>query len=295
MNAKVLFLNIFCLFAASAVAQSKAFKETLQLFYKINEVSSVSNLQRLDSMLNAIKGKPVNIKITGYADFLHTSNYNITLSQNRADAVKNHLQSKNVHGLMNLNSCKGEGEKFSSDNNLKEGEYYFRRVDVVIEGIGAVEVTKTTEADSQKKISKPKESLKPKSAKKNIEDLSLGESLAVEGLNFEPGRHFITKNSAPILEKLLKTLEINKKLKIEIQGHVCCTDGEDDGLDYDTHERKLSENRARAIYEYLVSKGISEKRLSYKGFGHSKPKFPLEATPEEEQANRRVEIMIVEK
>lgn len=294
MNKRVLVILI--IFSGILLsAQSKVFFDTLQLFYKINEVSSAANSKRLDSLLNAIKGKPVKIKITGYADFLHTNNYNITLSQNRANAVRDYLQSKNVNGLMNFISCTGEGEKFSSDNNLKAGEYYQRRVDVFIEGVGAIESNRKTEADTDKKDIKPKEVVKSKQTKKNIEDLSLGESLAVEGLNFEPGRHFITKNSTPILEKLLKTLEVNKKLKIEIQGHVCCTDGEEDGLDYDTRERKLSENRARAIYEYLISKGISEKRLSYKGFGHSKPKFPLEATPQEEQANRRVEIMIIEK
>jgi flagellar motor protein MotB len=75
---------------------------------------------------------------------------------------------------------------------------------------------------------------------------------------------------------------------------VCCTN-KADGLDYDTNEKNLSEARAKAIYDYLVAKGISENRLSYKGFGHSRPKELIEDTPQKEQANRRVEIMILEK
>jgi outer membrane protein OmpA-like peptidoglycan-associated protein len=110
-----------------------------------------------------------------------------------------------------------------------------------------------------------------------------------------PGRHLILQSSVPALQKLLKTLKDNPKLKVEIQGHVCCTNNGEDGVDYDTREPKLSENRAKAIYEYLIDKGITKARLSYKGYGRSKPKEPVEDSPAKEQANRRVEILILEK
>jgi flagellar motor protein MotB len=99
----------------------------------------------------------------------------------------------------------------------------------------------------------------------------------------------------PVLEKLLSTMQANPNLKVEIQGHVCCMDGEDDGFDYDSNDQHLSVNRARAVYDYLVEHGIEKKRLSYKGFGHSRPKIKVENTPEEEQVNRRVEIFVIEK
>ena len=119
--------------------------------------------------------------------------------------------------------------------------------------------------------------------------------LTIEGLSFVPGRHVILSSSAPALQNLLKTLKSNPKLKVEIQGHVCCTDNGEDGVDLDTREKKLSENRAKAIYDYLVDKGITKARLGYKGFGRTKPKEPVENTPEKEQANRRVEILVIEK
>lgn len=99
----------------------------------------------------------------------------------------------------------------------------------------------------------------------------------------------------PVLQKLLTALNENTKLRIEIQGHVCCTLNGADGMDLDTREMKLSENRAKAIYDYLVGKGISRNRLSYKGFGRTKPKVEIETNSEQEQLNRRVEIMIIEK
>ena len=45
-----------------------------------------------------------------------------------------------------------------------------------------------------------------------------------------------------------------------------------DAIDEDTHERKLSLNRARNVYKYLISKNISPQRMTYKGCGN---KFPL--------------------
>lgn len=287
MNRRNIFLVLSCCFYNIIISQTIATSNTVSLYYKINEVRSDANFKRLDSALKTLEGKSLKVKITGFADFLHNDNYNLTLSQNRADAIKEYLQSKG--NLITIISCKGVGEKFSKNLNSPEGDARQRKVEVVIETnekVKHVIVKADTVTGEEKNI---------KEKKKTIENLSLGESLAIEGLNFIPGRHFITKSSSSALQLLLRTLQENENLKVQIQGHVCCTDGKDDGLDYDTHEYKLSENRAKAIYDFLVSKGIDASRLSYKGFGHSKPKFPSEATSAEEQANRRVEVMIVEK
>jgi outer membrane protein OmpA-like peptidoglycan-associated protein len=64
-------------------------------------------------------------------------------------------------------------------------------------------------------------------------------------------------------------------------------------LVYDIND--LSTRRAQAVYNYLVRQKINRKRLSYKGFGTSKPIYIIpEKTPQEEDANRRVEILILE-
>lgn len=102
------------------------------------------------------------------------------------------------------------------------------------------------------------------------------------------------KQSIPVLEELLATLKENSQLKIEIQGHICCMPGDEDGMDLDTKEMSLSENRAKLVFNYLVRNGIDESRLTYKGYGHTQPKVKPERTPEEEQMNRRVEIKVLE-
>ena len=97
------------------------------------------------------------------------------------------------------------------------------------------------------------------------------------------------------LEKLLDFLTKNPSMKIEISGH---TDTRGD----DKENMKLSADRAKAVYDYLVNKGISADRLSHKGYGESKPmisdaEISKLATEKEREAahqsNRRTEYRVV--
>jgi outer membrane protein OmpA-like peptidoglycan-associated protein len=253
--------------------------DTLRLYFAINESQSEINFHRADSMVKALPEKEIAVQIIGYADYLHSNEYNLQLSQKRANMIRQHLR----HSFPNLKitACQGMGERFSKQSDLITGEARQRRVDVI-----------ANYKWPRKNIAKVPPVTGHSAA---IEKMQKGESLALEGLSFVPGRHQVMKQSMPVLEKLLSTMQANPNLKVEIQGHVCCMDGEDDGFDYDSNDQHLSVNRARAVYDYLVEHGIEKKRLSYKGFGHSRPKIKVENTPEEEQVNRRVEIFVIEK
>ena len=99
-----------------------------------------------------------------------------------------------------------------------------------------------------------------------------------------------------ILDELLNIMKNNPTLVIEIQGHICCQFGDADGQDIETNTMTLSENRAHAIHDYLISQGINKNRVSYKGFGHSKPLHPYPELNEEERTeNWRVEIKILKR
>ena len=81
-------------------------------------------------------------------------------------------------------------------------------------------------------------------------------------------------------------LQNNPQLKIEIQGHLCCMP---------VDRTDLSTQRAKAIYNFLITNDVYRARLSYKGFGSTQPIYPLpEKNEVERAANRRVEILIVE-
>ena len=132
---------------------------------------------------------------------------------------------------------------------------------------------------------------------KQIADTSTkeGTHIILKNMNFIGGRHVLLPGSVPILEELLQVLKDNAKLEIEIQGHICCTPGSEDGIDIDYRTRNLSVMRAQAIYEYLIGHGIHKKRLSYHGFGHQYPLVYPEDTEEKRTTNRRVEIRIIKK
>ncbi len=118
-----------------------------------------------------------------------------------------------------------------------------------------------------------------------MSEASIGEKLKLENLNFQINTFIVVPNSKGKMYELLVVMQKNPNLKIEIQGHLCCMPI--DRLD-------LSTQRAKAINNFLVANGINENRLTFKGFGSSKPIYALPEKDENQRsANRRVEIMIV--
>lgn len=126
--------------------------------------------------------------------------------------------------------------------------------------------------------------------------LNVGESLVLEGLNFQPGKHRILNEAKPVLKKLLTIMQENPTLQIEIQGHICCgKKGGEDGIDDETHKFNLSWTRAQFVYDYLIEHGIDKSRLTYKGYAMSQPLVYPEKTIQDQIKNRRVEVLITGK
>ena len=125
-----------------------------------------------------------------------------------------------------------------------------------------------------------------------IQRTSAGQSLALRNIKFVGGQAKVTPESFVEMNQLFDILRSNRKLKIQIEGHVCCLQ-EQEG-DTTTKGYQLSLKRAETVYTYLADRGIEPARLSYKGFSSwRRPR--KEKTAEEEERNRRVEIRIVEK
>jgi OmpA-OmpF porin, OOP family len=87
------------------------------------------------------------------------------------------------------------------------------------------------------------------------------------------------------LNRVVKLLEDNPSIVIEMSAHT-------DSYGSDDYNINLSDNRARSVMEYILSKGIGQPRISSKGYGETKPVAPND-TPENRQLNRRVEFTIV--
>jgi len=88
-----------------------------------------------------------------------------------------------------------------------------------------------------------------------------------------------------VLDNAVRVLKANSTLKIEIHGHT-------DSVGSDAYNQRLSERRAQAVKDRLVSKGIDADRLATRGLGKSDP-VASNATPEGRAQNRRVEFNVV--
>lgn len=117
--------------------------------------------------------------------------------------------------------------------------------------------------------------------------IMVGESIMLNNVFFEQGRPALKSQSFPELDRLVEIMQDNPTVKIELGGH---TDnvGNKDAL------KTLSENRVKAVKEYLVSKGINKDRITGRGYGGTVPVVP-NTTEANRQRNRRVEFKIVKK
>jgi len=115
-------------------------------------------------------------------------------------------------------------------------------------------------------------------------NLTEGASFDLEGIMFETAKSTILPESVPILEKALKVLQDHPKVKVLIVGHTDSVGGVQDNL-------TLSRNRANAVKNWLVGKGISADRIRTDGKGKSEPKTTND-TEEGRAINRRIEFII---
>lgn len=115
-------------------------------------------------------------------------------------------------------------------------------------------------------------------------DLKKKKSYTFKNVNFETGKWDLLPEALPELDGLVDFLKKNTAVKVEIGGHTDSVGAETDNL-------VLSENRAQAVRNYLVSNGITAERLTFKGYGESMP-VASNDTEEGRLQNRRVECKI---
>jgi outer membrane protein OmpA-like peptidoglycan-associated protein len=154
------------------------------------------------------------------------------------------------------------------------GDYYYID-DVLVQPAKIEDVT--TIADLPKKDTIKPIIVKPK---KTIETAEKGESFVVENIQFETAKATLLPVSFQELDKIVDALRKNPNIKIEIKGHT-------DNTGNAAANQRLSENRALAVQQYLVQKGIAAERLLPKGYGDTQPIAPNDS-PQGRAQNRRV-------
>lgn len=275
----LLVLSIGLLITTILSAQKR---DTISVFFEHDNRTTFSPTDLKFKNDHIIKSQ---ISIVGYTDHLGSEDYNKRLSLDRANCVADHIKS-NWESTANISTIEGLGEITTISNSDNQGDAQNRRVDIIL----------IDEPIKNKTNQKSKAIIQIPALDEPLAldiDTSTAANIVLEGVEFIPGRHYPLPESREKLDQLSVTMKKYETLVIEIQGFICCDYSQFDGLDNDTQTMNLSENRAKFIYDFLIRVGIDEDRLSYKGYGSSKPKVFPENTEDDRQANRRVEIRII--
>jgi outer membrane protein OmpA-like peptidoglycan-associated protein len=248
--------------------------DTLTVHFASNEsVLLPADRAALDHRIDPALRRIASVQLFGYCDSVGANGYNDSLSRQRVRAVKEYLVAKGIADtLFRLLQPYGKRRPLN-DNGDEEKRSENRRVTIIWKLAGAPPSTVLREA---------------------IHDTAnlVGKTIELNVI-FYRDIHFPLPVSIPALQELLSVLREHPRMKIEIQGHVCCVPSDMDGFDILTKKSDLSIQRARYIYNFLAARGIDSTRLSYKGFGASHKIYPQELNDFQMTRNRRVEVKIL--
>lgn len=235
------------------------FSQNKQSFYFDFNKSSFNDKQENDfqNWLTANSAAKI-LKIEGYCDYVGTNAYNKNLAEKRINYVLKKYKAVDLDVKQIEIIAFGEDFKQDSIQDVN------RRVDVFY----------TSDQGLEEFVSMN----------------TKGNKIVLKKLNFYNNSGEVLPESKPILEELLAIMNKYPKLKIDIQGHICCQSLREADKIVD-----IAKVRALAVYVFLINNGIKEDRLSYQSFKSTKPIYPIPEKSEEQRiANRRVEIMILE-
>ncbi|HEY5534944.1 MAG TPA: OmpA family protein [Ignavibacteria bacterium] len=239
------------------------------------KTESYSELDKVVKFLNENPG--VRIEISGHTDSTGNDIINDTLSENRAKNVRKYIVSNGIYE--DRISYKGYGSKKPvASNDTPEGMRLNRRVEFTILEMNYVSNVKPEKQIIENKI--PEEN-------KIIQNVT--ESPQVICITyFELNQTFLLVRNYSELEKAVTYLKDNPNAEIEISGHSDNTGGKEDA------NLKVSEIIAKAVREYIISRNISENRITVKSYGSKNP-VSSNDTEQGRNLNRRVEIIILKK
>jgi outer membrane protein OmpA-like peptidoglycan-associated protein len=172
-------------------------------------------------------------------------------------------------------------------SNPITGEYFIavpfgKKIGYFASKEGYYETSNFIDLSTKNKTEKIRQDIVLVSIKKMIEE---GQSVRLNNIFFDYDKFDLKEESFPELDRLLRFLNENKGVKVQIAAHT-----DDQGSD--PYNQRLSENRAKAVLDYLVTKGIDKNRLKSVGFGEKQP-IASNENEEGRAQNRRVEFKFI--
>ncbi|MBO3096781.1 OmpA family protein [Gelidibacter pelagius] len=214
------------------------------------------------------------ISIYGFTDDRGSAEYNLVLSQNRANSIKT-IFSNNEFDESIITNVDGKGKillKLIKEEDVSKIRGLNRKVEIIVTPYFPP---------------RPEVVTKTKTASETLAgDIKIGDYILLENILFKTGYSYLLPESKKTLEEISKVLLQREDIYFTIQGHVCCTQNSRDAIDRKTKKRNLSLARAKYIYDYLAKKGVDPKRMKFVGM---RRKFPLGG---EAKYDRRVEILV---
>jgi outer membrane protein OmpA-like peptidoglycan-associated protein len=268
---------VIILFLAGQLLQAQANNAHVVYFetgkYNVPDIET----NRLVLFIKSLKDNQIErISIYGFTDDRGSDNYNLTLSQNRANAIKKIFSGFGVDDNL-ISNVDGKGEvllRVVSSDNLNIIRGLNRKVEINIEykeKEGVVVEIKEEDIGTKQFLS---------------DNIAVGDKITLDNILFKTGYSSLEVESINVLEAIAEALLKRKDLYFTIQGHVCCTNNAGDAIDKKTGKRNLSLARAKYIYEYLIGKGVKKSRMKYVGLRNKYPKGGAA------KYDRRVEIKI---
>jgi outer membrane protein OmpA-like peptidoglycan-associated protein/tetratricopeptide (TPR) repeat protein len=120
-----------------------------------------------------------------------------------------------------------------------------------------------------------------------LKNIAVGNSIVLKNIFFDFNKSTLRQESENEIQQLVKLLSSVPTMKIEISGHT-------DNRGSDEYNKNLSNQRAKAVYNRLIEKGIDASRLTFIGYGEEKP-IATNDTEEGRQLNRRTEFKVLAK
>nr|WP_294795955.1 OmpA family protein [uncultured Mucilaginibacter sp.] len=130
-------------------------------------------------------------------------------------------------------------------------------------------------------------SSKPFNIRVLLQPIEIGNKVVLRNIFFDTNKYDLKAESRSELQELVNFLAYNPSIKIELSGHT-------DNVGNDDLNQTLSENRAKAVYQFLISSKVDAARLQFKGYGKSQP-IAANDTEDGRSKNRRTEFKIVGK
>ncbi|MBK8943812.1 MAG: OmpA family protein [Ignavibacteriae bacterium] len=226
----------------------------------------------LNNVANTLNRFPdEKIEILGHTDNIGSDEYNLDLSERRANSVKNYLVTRGVVADRLYTAGCGE-RKPVADNDTEIGRAINRRIEFSIyDGISS-------------KCPKPEEGGIQQNESEFEKAVLNNEQVIIEGVFFKFDSDQLTPESENTLTNVANVLQKYPDANVEIQGHT-------DSLGNNMYNEFLSDKRAKSVKNFLVKKGINESRLTTIGYGETKP-IEDNGTSYGRAVNRRIEFNI---